>query len=231
MSFVKRQLGPQKKIARILLQKGLLLFIFIPTALVAQSVFDHPVSAGAFPPALKELSANLQGHHTLRAQFIQTRKISILQHPLVTKGDLLFSAKNGVHLQTNSPLVAEVLISPEGYFERKNGQLILQSPASAGAGLQGYLKAFILIFSGNFQKLNHLFEFSFLETPPSWTVGLTPKDLLAKVLKNIEISGDIPADLKRIVIRETNGDLTQIELYGTKSSTSRLSSAELRLFE
>ncbi len=230
MAFAKACLAHRKPVRRLLHFGGLLLG-FLPMVAGAQSVFDHPVPAGAFPPALKQLSKSLQDHRTLRSQFTQTKQIRILQHPLVTTGNLLFSPDHGVYWKTATPFEAEVVITPEGYFQRKNGQLVSQIPAGAGAGVQEYLNAFLLVFSGDFAKLDRLFALSFLQAPPSWTVGLTSKGSLAKAVKSIEISGKFPANLKRIVIREANGDLTRIELHDTESSTLRLSSAELRLFE
>ncbi|HIL88136.1 MAG TPA: hypothetical protein EYM25_05405, partial [Deltaproteobacteria bacterium] len=80
------------------------------------------------------------------------------------------------------------MITPEGYFQRKNGKMVLQIPASVGSGAQQYLKAMLLVFSGDFQNLKTLFAFSFLHSNQVWTVGLSPKNQLAKIIENIEIS-------------------------------------------
>jgi len=216
---------------RILLLMGLLFLITLPRFLLAQSVFDYPVSYENLPNTLKELSTNLQDQEIYRAKFIQTRKISILEYPLVTKGELVFSSEYGVHWETKKPFRSSVLISPKGFFERKNGQLILQYPKNVSSDLKRYLNTFLLMFSGDFQKLNQSFKLSYLYTKPYWKLGLSPKKILAKILKNIEISGAFPSTLNEILIRETNGDLTRIELHATESSISRLTPKELKLFE
>jgi len=231
MSLRKRHVAPQRNIVRILLLGGVMLLGSGLTASATESVFEHPVQEGAFPPALQALGAGLQKHRTIRSQFTQTKRISILQHPLVTQGNLLYSPEHGVYWQTISPFASEVVITPEGYFQRKKGRLVSQIPASASSGAQGYLNAFLLVLSGDFQNLQTLFSLSFLHSNQAWAVGLSPKDQLAKIIESIEISGEFPAVLKLIVIRETNGDLTRIELHGIDHSTAPLSPTELQFFE
>ena len=120
VEFAKVCVGCKQKFVRMLLLCGLLLFVFIPTSPVAQSVFEHPVQEDAFPPTLQALGAGWQNQRTIRTQFTQTKKISILQHPLVTQGNLLYAPEHGVYWQTTSPFASEVVITPEGYFQRKD---------------------------------------------------------------------------------------------------------------
>ena len=147
VEFAKVRVDCKQKFVRMLLLCGLLLFAFIPTSPVAQSVFEHPVQEDAFPPTLQALGAGWQNQRTIRTQFTQTKKISILRQPLVTEGKLLFSPEHGVHWQPIAPFSAEVVITPEGYFQRKNGKMVSQIPASVGSGAQQYLKAMLLVFS------------------------------------------------------------------------------------
>ena len=231
MTFGKVRSGTNRKTVRILLLGGVMLLGSGLTASATESVFDHPVQERAFPPTLQALGAGLQKHRTIRSQFTQTKKISILQHPLVTQGNLLYAPEHGVYWQTTSPFASEVVITPEGYFQRKKGRLVSQIPASASSGAQGYLKAFLLVFSGDFQNLQTLFSLSFLHSNQAWAVGLSSKDQLKKIIESIEISGELPAVLKLIIIRETNGDLTRIELHGINHSTAPLSPTELQFFE
>ena len=213
MTFGKVRSGTNRKIVRILLLGGVMLLGSGLTASATESVFDHPVQERAFPPTLQALGAGLQKHRT------------------ITQGNLLYAPEHGVYWQTTSPFASEVVITPEGYFQRKKGRLVSQIPASASSGAQGYLKAFLLVFSGDFKNLQTLFSLSFLHSNQAWAVGLSSKDQLKKIIESIEISGELPAVLKLIIIRETNGGLTRIELHGINHSTAPLSPTELQFFE
>ena len=133
-----------------------------------ENVFDHPIPENTFPLELKKLSGNFERFQSIRTRFIQTKQISVLKQPLVTKGLFVSAPEYGVYWKIESPFNTEILITSGGYYQRKDGDWISEAPASAKSQIQAYLKAFLLVFSGKFEELREYFTLSFLKRENAW---------------------------------------------------------------
>ncbi len=204
----------------------------VPTSVIATgNVFDHPIPENTFPLELKKLSDRFERLQSIRSRFVQTKKISVLQHSLVTKG-LFFSAPEyGVFWKIESPFDTEILITSGGYFQRKDGDWISETPASVKAQIRAYLKAFLLVFSGKFEELREYFTLSFLKSENAWNVGLSSKGQLKNVILNMQLTGSFPAQLNFFLIQEVNGDFTKIEFHDASYSSQPLNQTEQKLFK
>lgn len=196
-----------------------------------EKVFDQPIMEKALPHGLTELSRQFGEFKSMRSDFVQTKKISVLKFPLITKGSFIYAADYGVFWKINTPFEAEIVITSAGYFERKNGEMLSETPASAKPQILRYLKTFLLLFSGRFDELRQFFLLSFLQSGNDWDVGLTPRGELAKVIQHIQLSGSVPARVNKLSIKEVNGDFTKIQFHDTAYSTKALSESEQKLFQ
>ena len=196
-----------------------------------ENVFDHPIPENTFPLELKKLSDRFERFQSIRTRFVQTKKISVLIHHLVTKGLFVSAPEYGVYWKIESPFDTEILITSGGYYQRKDGNWISETPASAKAQIQAYLKAFLLVFSGKFEELREYFTLSFLKRENARNVGLSPKGQLKNLILNIQITGSFPAQLRFFLIQEVNGDFTKIEFHDARYSSQPLSESEQKLFQ
>ena len=196
-----------------------------------ESVFKHPITEKSLPSTLTELSRQIGGFQSMRSDFVQTKKISVLKFPLITKGRFLYAADYGVLWKIITPFEAEIVITSAGYFERKKGEMLAATPAGAKPQIQSYLNAFLLLFSGKFKELQQLFSLSFLQSGNDWVIGFTPRGGLAKVIQNIQLSGSLAARVDNLSIKEVNGDFTKIQFHDTAYSTQTLSESEQKLFQ
>ena len=196
-----------------------------------ENVFDHPIPENTFPLELKKLSDRFERFQSIRTRFVQTKKISVLKHRLVTKGLIVSAPEYGVYWKIESPFDAEILITSEDYYQRKDGDWISETPASAKAQIQAYLKAFLLVFSGKFEELREYFSISFLKRENTWNVGLSPKGQFENLILNMQLTGISPAQLNFFLIQEVNGDFTKIEFHGALYSSQPLSESEQKLFQ
>ncbi len=89
-----------------------------------ESVFKHPITEKSLPSTLTELSRQIGGFQSMRSDFVQTKKISVLKFPLITKGRFLYAADYGVLWKIITPFEAEIVITSAGYFERKKGEML-----------------------------------------------------------------------------------------------------------
>ena len=196
-----------------------------------ENVFDHPIPENTFPLELKKLSDRFERFQSIRTRFVQTKKISVLIHHLVTKGLFVSAPEYGVYWKIESPFDTEILITSGGYYQRKDGNWISETPASAKAQIQAYLKAFLLVFSGKFEELREYFTLSFLKRENAWNVGLSPKGQLKNLILNMQLTGSFPAQLRFFLIQEVNGDFTKIEFHDARYSSQPLSESEQKLFQ
>ena len=207
------------------------MFGFAMSVFATETVFDHPITKNSLSPELTELSRQIGRFQSLRSDFVQTKKISVLKFPLITKGGFFYAADYGVSWEIMTPFEAEIVITSAGYFERKNGEMLAETPASAKPQILRYLNTFLLLFSGKFDELGQFFSLSFLQNGNDWYIGLTPRGELAKVIQNIQLSGSVPARVKKLSIKEVNGDFTKIKFYDTAYSTKSLTKSEQKLFQ
>ena len=196
-----------------------------------ENVFDHPIPENTFPLGLKKLSDRFERFQSIRTRFVQTKKISVLKHRLVTKGLFVSAPEYGVYWKIESPFDAEILITSGDYYQRKDGDWISETPASAKTQIQAYLKAFLLVFSGKFEELREYFTLSFLKRENAWNVGLSPKGQLKNVILNMQLTGSFPAQLRYFLIQEVNADFTKIEFHDARYSSQPLSESEQKLFQ
>ena len=196
-----------------------------------ENVFDHPIPENTFPLELKKLSDRFERFQSIHTRFVQTKKISVLKHRLVTKGLFVSAPEYGVYWKIESPFDTEILITSGGYYQRKDGNWISETPASAKAQIQAYLKAFLLVFSGKFEKLREYFTLSFLKRENAWNVGLSPKGQLKNLILNMQLTGSFPAQLRFFLIQEVNADFTKIEFHDARYSSQPLSESEQKLFQ
>jgi len=154
-----------------------------------------------------------------------------LKHHLVTKGLFVSAPEYGVYWKIESPFDAEILITSGDYYRRKDGDWISETPASAKAQIQTYLKAFLLVISGKFEELREYFTLSFLKRKNAWNVGLSPKGQLKNLILNMQLTGSFPAQLRFFLIQEVNADFTKIEFHDARYSSQPLSESEQKLFQ
>ena len=207
------------------------IFCVATSVFATENVFDHPIPENTFPLELKKLSDRFERFQSIRTRFVQTKKISVLKHRLVTKGFFVSATEYGVYWKIESPFDTEILITSGGYYQRKDGNWISETPASAKAQIQAYLKAFLLVFSGKFEELREYFTLSFLKRENTWNVGLSPKGQLKNVILNMQLTGSFPAQLRYFLIQEVNADFTKIEFHDARYSSQPLSESEQKLFQ
>ena len=53
--------------------------------------------------SLAQISTRLEGHAVVRAEFVQSKKMTALKRPLVTRGRLLISRQSGLVWQIDQP--------------------------------------------------------------------------------------------------------------------------------
>jgi len=125
------------------------------------------------PECLREVQAAQQGTDTVSARFVQTKSLSLLAQPLVSRGRFLFKRPDHVVWQVEEPQAATVVIDGQGIhipgLSARDRQALAMVPARA---LTSQLGA---IFSGTTAGLEGEFDVTARDDGGAVLVHLVPR--------------------------------------------------------
>ncbi|AUD79960.1 hypothetical protein CW740_12130 [Kangiella profundi] len=171
-----------------------------------------PISAQpADQCTLESIAAKLNEQAKL-SQFVQTKKVTILKKPLISKGYLLITDNNQVVWQTQEPIKSTLLIGQQSLKQfNKNDQSVM-SPANNNQKMSQLISTtFMAILAGNFEKLDNHFSVALDCTESRWSIELeASSNEMKPIITNINISGQNHIEL--LSFTEASGDSTRLVL-------------------
>lgn len=194
----------------------LLLFLFFTFLSIKSTAADNDVFK--FPVNEKE-SSKIQSKipHTpfMRVDFVQKKKIKGLNKEFISSGKLIFVAEKGMFWQVQKPFEDTFVFTKTGLIQFDDSKKKKQLPSSKHPFFKQLTKAFTAAFAGNPKELQKLFTvFYTSKESNAWVLGLKPKNAnnsspMNDFMTEMILSGD--QYLKRISLKEANGDSTQID--------------------
>ncbi len=210
---------------RLLITIGLILALFTPPRAFAD-LFQQPVNLENPRTEFLTVTQRLQRISVMRGRFSQRKQIKILKRPLLSRGFMLFSSKQGLYWQIESPLSSIAIFTKQGIFEKRNGVISRRKQAKAG----NFGNLFTAIFSGDTGTLSRHFGIYFSAKTDYWNIGLIPKTgMLQKALRKIILKGS--QQVEEVFIEEQRGDTTLLQFSGIKTVPAKLTSREEKYFD
>ncbi|UIJ77273.1 MULTISPECIES: outer membrane lipoprotein carrier protein LolA [unclassified Acinetobacter] len=178
---------------------------------------------------LKQVFSQLAATPVVRANFEQQKKLASLNKTYVSKGEVLFSKNQGVLWQIQSPVKADLIVTPRKLVQktqRTSSQIAVdKTPYGSVATM------FLQLMSGNETALAKNFNVvSANYTPAQWNVVLTPKSSLFKKLF-VRVDAQGQRYVNRIVIQEQANNSTVIRFSQQSAQPQTLTAAENALFQ
>lgn len=201
--------------------------IFVACAASMMTVLAPAVNAQN--TELKQVFAQLGATPVVRAQFEQQKKLASLNKTYVSKGTVLFSKNQGVLWQIQSPVKADLVVTPRKLVQktqRTSSQIEFdKTPYGSVATM------FLQLMSGNEAALAKNFNVvSANYSPTQWNVSLTPKSsLFKKLFVQVDAQGQRYVD--RITILEQANNRTIIRFSQQMAQPQTLTAAENALFQ
>ena len=202
-------------------------WLFLAAVLCLMSLLSRPVQAKN--PQLKQIFTQLAATPIVRAQFEQQKKLASLNKTFVSKGTVLFSKSQGVIWNIQSPVKADLIVTPYKLVQktqRTYSQIeIDKSPYGSVATM------FLQLMSGNETALAKNFNIvSASYSPAQWNVALTPKSsLFKKLFVRVDAQGQRYVD--RIVLSEQANNTTTIRFSQQTTQPQTLTAEENALFQ
>lgn len=140
------------------------------------------------------------------APFVQTRTLPGFDEPLVSHGEMHFSADGGFHWQINKPYhYAFDMRGDEAQEELPDGTKRTLK-ADQTPWLKAVQRMFVGALSGNQTQLSRYFEVEITKLADGRRMNLVPKPgAMAKVVKRIQVTETAPGQPRHMVIDEVSG--------------------------
>ena len=168
-----------------------------------------PAALGAFN--VNELFASLAKQQPARATFQEKKFLSLLDKPVESSGELLFTPPHTLEKRTLKPRPERVVIDRERVTLERNGRRqsigLRENPAVAVMveSIRGTL-------AGDLAALTRTYSVGLDGTPERWRLVLRPlQPDLASLAERIEIGGT-QAQVATVEIFQADGDLSVMSL-------------------
>lgn len=180
-------------------------------------------------PQAIQIFKQLSATPIVRAHFQQQKKLTSLNKTFVSNGTVLFSKQNGVLWQIQSPVQANLVVTPKKLVQKTQRTMsqieIDKSPYGSVATM------FLQLMSGNEEELAKNFNIlSVNYSPAQWNVSLTPKSsLFKKLFVRVDAQGQRFVD--RIMITEKANNATTIQFSQHTTQPVQMMANEDALFK
>jgi hypothetical protein len=206
---------PRGRVRRLLrVMPAALFFCFAWPSLEAQDldVFAHPLAAGALP-RYTAICAELAARPLVKGSFALTKTLPRLNRSLVSRGDFIIAAEQGMVWETRSPFPSTLIVGRDFMAQSTPGGTKSKIDARGNELFMSIADTMSALFTGNAEKLREGFDQYFMETAggTGWTVGLVPRERTVRsFMERIVLSGSASdggggALIRSIVIYEPGG--------------------------
>ena len=177
-----------------------------PERLLGLALLAWALAAPAAAPwTLDRLMQGLAQTRSARASFVEKKTVAVLERPLVSSGELSFTAPDKLEKRTLRPKPELLRLQGETLTLERAGRstvLDLRSYPEAAA----FVESIRGTLAGDRRALEALYRLQLEGSESSWVLTLTPIDPAMRVLvERIRIAGR-GAELSVIEIRQANGD-------------------------
>jgi hypothetical protein len=189
--------------------------VIAPALFALLSVFNINANADA----LSDIRARLDAHAVVRAEFVQTRTMTDLARPLVTRGRMVVWGAGGVIWQIEKPVRGTYVLRDDSTLEiAADGTRTVRS-ARDDRGAARIGRVLRAVLKGDAKTLGEWFDAEPRVAGERWTLALTPRQgPLAFYVKSVQVAGAEFVQSVRIV--EENGDTTQMQFHNSRSDTA-----------
>jgi outer membrane lipoprotein-sorting protein len=188
-------------------------------AVIAAALLLALASPAAFAAwDLQQLMESLARNKSGRATFVETKHIAMLSAPLVSSGELLYTAPDKLEKRTLKPKPETMAIDGD-MLSITRGRQKFELQLQAQPELAAFIDSIRGTLAGDRSALERSYRLSLEGTADNWVLQLVPTDNRMKaVVQRIRISG-VQGDVKRIEIEQADGDSSLMAIE--KSTPSR----------
>ncbi len=175
--------------------------VAIAAGLILVTLTTSAVAAWDLQQLMETLAQNKSG----RATFVETKHLAILDKPLESSGDLIYTAPDRLEKRTLKPKPESMTVNGgELLIERGRQKHLLQ--LQAYPELAAFIDSIRGTLAGDRKALEHSYRLSLDGSAERWALQLLPLDQkMQAVIQRIRISG-VRDQINSIEITQADGD-------------------------
>jgi outer membrane lipoprotein-sorting protein len=159
-----------------------------------------------------ELCSRLQDHPVIKGSFEQKKTLSKLNRSLVSQGNFIIDAENGMVWDTLKPFPSTMAVGKDFMVQFRPGRQKTVLDARGNETFLRLAEVISAVFTGKPEILLKNFKVYFLELNGAWNIGLLPLDASVSIFaSSIVMKGE--KVLKNIYMREQSGDSIEYSLF------------------
>jgi outer membrane lipoprotein-sorting protein len=181
-------------------------FALLPLTLLLCSNLSHATSWD-----IDQLMHNLALTRAGQATFVEKKTIALLDQPVTSSGELLYSAPDHLEKRTIKPKAETMLVDGDNLvIERGKQKYRLQ--LSDYPELAAFIDSIRGTLAGDRKALERTYQLSLEGNAANWTLALVPNTArMQQVIKRIKITG-ADNEVRSIDIAQTDGDSSHMQI-------------------
>ncbi|QQX86384.1 outer membrane lipoprotein carrier protein LolA [Cupriavidus necator] len=186
-------------------------FRFLLSMLLASAMLALATPSGAATFGVDQLMSTLAQRKSGRVLFTETKYLAILDKPVQSSGELLFTAPDRLEKRTLSPKAENMVLDGDMLTVERDGKRYTM-PLQNYPELAAFIESIRGTLAGNRQTLERYYKLGLEGRASRWTLTLTPADSrMAAVVSQVRIDGSQDA-LDRVEIRQADGDRSVMKI-------------------
>ncbi len=181
-------------------QHGWMAVILLSLCTTAQAGYD-----------IEQLMSELSQHKGGRAHFVEKRHIALLDKPVQSSGEMLYSPPDRLEKRTLQPK-AETMVLDKDQLSLERDKRKLSINLSARPEAQAFVESIRSTLSGNRRVLEQSYNLKLQGESSQWVLTLVPSEpAISGLLQRITISGN-KGQVRHIEYLQTDGDRSEIAI-------------------
>lgn len=160
---------------------------------------------------LADLMQQLSRVKSAQARFVERKYIAMLDKPVVSSGELSFTAPHRMEMRTLQPKAQALLLDGDRLTMEQDGRqrtVSLQSHPEVAAFVEGIRGT----LAGDRQALERTYKVHLLGTPARWQLVLVPVDpAMRRIISRIRIGGS-QAEVTLVAYDHADGDRSEMQI-------------------
>ena len=186
-------------------------FRFLMSMLLAGAMLALATPSGAATFGVDQLMSTLAQRKSGRVLFTETKYLAIVDKPVQSTGELLFTAPDHLEKRTLSPKAENMVLDGDMLTVERDGKRYTM-PLQNYPELAAFIESIRGTLAGNRQTLERYYKLGLEGRASRWTLTLTPADSrMAAVISQVRIDGSQDA-LDRVEIRQADGDRSVMKI-------------------
>jgi hypothetical protein len=178
--------------------------------IMRRDIVGLAIAALLAPEGLWAQSLTLGAGEVLKGRFAQQRFLQGFDAPLNSTGSFILAPHRGLVWSSETPFALVTVMGPGGLVQRVVGGATTRYPSSRLPLLAQLYEVFSAALSGDWEKLDTLFNVKRTSSGNGWEITLTPHRSDSRLpLSYVQVRGDHYVDA--VEVMRVNGDRDRME--------------------